>query len=439
MRTTLALPAVLLLAAVAPADDRTDWMKKNAAPLTTIEPADDDTFADLEAFGKAVGDSRIVFLGEQTHGDGATFLAKTRLIRYLHQKKGFDVLAFESGFYDCPFAWEAFKKGEAKPAEAAGMAIFPVWAKSKQVQPLIDYLAAQAKGKTPLELCGFDCQFTGTAARSELGQEVTGLLGKLPDGTFTQRQAEEVFAAFDKLADGKLPDDAALERVAEFRKAVQALKPSDGLPADELGRAKQVLESVGGLVAMKKAADEAEGGNARDKQMAKNFLWLAKEKYPKRKIVVWAASYHTCRSPKDIDWLVEQDGGGVKREAKYAKTETFGDEVCKDKEVGKEVYSVAFTAAEGEWKLMQAKAANKLAGPRGGSLEDLMTKAELTNAFLDLKNPAAGGEWLKKQRWTMRPMGYANMEALWPRSFDGVVFVKTMTPSESVEADDPCK
>src|SRR4051812_14855097 len=103
MRAALALPAVLLLAAPLLADDRTDWVKKNAVPLTSVEPADDDTFADLEAFGKAVGDSRIVFLGEQTHGDGATFLAKTRLIRYLHAKKGFDVLAFESGFYDCPF------------------------------------------------------------------------------------------------------------------------------------------------------------------------------------------------------------------------------------------------------------------------------------------------------------------------------------------------
>lgn len=432
------LLAAVACAAVAPAaDDRTDWLKKNAVPLTSVEPADDDTFADLEAFGKAVGEARVVFLGEQTHGDGATFLAKTRLIRYLHAKKGFDVLAFESGLYDGPFAWEALKKGEMKPAEAAELCVFPIWTRSKQVQPLLEYLAVQAKGKTPLELCGFDCQFSGTAARSELGHDVTGLLGKLPDGTITPRQAEQVFAAFDKLADGKVPDEAGLEKIAEFRKAVQALKASDALSAAELGWAKQVQESVEGLIAFKRGASDTEAGNARDKQMARNFLWLANSKYPKRKVVVWAASFHTCRSPQDIDWLVEQDGGGEKREAKYAKTVTFGDEVCKA--MGAEVYSVAFTAAEGEWKLMQMKTANKLAAPRAGSLEDLMSKAGLTNAFLDLNNSPAGGEWLKKQRWTMRPMGYANMEAIWPRSFDGVVFTKTMTPSEAVEAEDLCK
>ncbi len=96
----------LVVAATAPFalfaadDDRQNWAKTAPIPLKSIDPNETD-FADLDGFGKAVGDARIVFLGEQTHGDGATFHAKTRLIKYLHETKGFDVLAFESGLMDC--------------------------------------------------------------------------------------------------------------------------------------------------------------------------------------------------------------------------------------------------------------------------------------------------------------------------------------------------
>jgi erythromycin esterase-like protein len=129
--------------------------------------------------------------------------------------------------------------------------------------------------------------------------------------------------------------------------------------------------------------------------------------------------------------------GRVKREAKYATTVTFGHEVCKA--IGKDVYSVTFTAARGEWKLMQFEKANQLRAPRKGSLEEMMTDAGLTNAFLDMKAPPAGGDWLRKQRLVMRPMGYQDMEAVWSDVFDGVIFTKTMTPSEMIEVKDKDK
>ncbi|HYE56493.1 MAG TPA: hypothetical protein VD996_16705 [Chitinophagaceae bacterium] len=62
--------------------------------IRTINP-DDKNYADLEPIGKAIGKSRVVVLGEQDHGDGSTLLAKSRLVKYLYEKKGFTVLAFE--------------------------------------------------------------------------------------------------------------------------------------------------------------------------------------------------------------------------------------------------------------------------------------------------------------------------------------------------------
>jgi erythromycin esterase len=432
MRLLPALVTSLFVTTVL-ADDRIEWLKANATPLKTIDPTtENDDFIDLAAFGKAVDDSRVVFLGEQTHGDGATFQAKTRLIKYLHQKKGFDVLAFESGLYDCHHAWEALRKPDAVPREAVELGMFKVWSMSEQVQPLILYLAAEAKGKKPLELCGFDCQFTGTAARSELASDVAGWMARFPEGTLTRRQQDDTFRAFDQLADGKFPDANGLDLVAGFRKHLDDLKPNEKNQATELTWMRQVQQSISGLIEMKQAG-QVKSGSIRDAQMAKNFLWLLKEKYPNRKVIVWAASYHTMRNPMGIDWMVEKDGG-VKREAKYATTVTFGHEVYKV--IGKDVYSVTFTAANGEWKLMQFEQANRLRGPRKGSLEEMFTDAGLTNAFLDLTSSTAGGDWLRKQRLVMRSMGYQDMEAVWPDVFDGVIFIKTMTPSERIEVED---
>ena len=71
----------------------------NSSALASVDPSTPG-FDDLAPFGAALGDRRIVLLTEPTHGDGATFLLKTRLVKYLHEVKGFDVLFIESGLYD---------------------------------------------------------------------------------------------------------------------------------------------------------------------------------------------------------------------------------------------------------------------------------------------------------------------------------------------------
>ena len=70
-----------------------------AVPLRSIDP-DDEDFADLAPLAAVLSGVRVVQLGEQSHGDGAAFFAKARLIRYLHRELGFTVLAFESGLWD---------------------------------------------------------------------------------------------------------------------------------------------------------------------------------------------------------------------------------------------------------------------------------------------------------------------------------------------------
>jgi erythromycin esterase-like protein len=68
--------------------------------------------------------ARIVFLGEEWHGSGATFQARNRVIRFLHERCGFNLLAFEGGLYDCRQAWEFLKEGKMPALDAASYGIF---------------------------------------------------------------------------------------------------------------------------------------------------------------------------------------------------------------------------------------------------------------------------------------------------------------------------
>ncbi|HEY1201996.1 MAG TPA: hypothetical protein VGE79_13485, partial [Niastella sp.] len=84
------------------------FVEEHAQRVVSVDP-DSVNYADLEAVGTAIGNARVVMLGEQDHGDAPAFLAKTRLIKYLHEQKGFDVLAWESNFF-MNYYWEQVKK-----------------------------------------------------------------------------------------------------------------------------------------------------------------------------------------------------------------------------------------------------------------------------------------------------------------------------------------
>ncbi|MBI3406984.1 MAG: erythromycin esterase family protein [Planctomycetes bacterium] len=402
-------------------------LKKNAAPWRTIDPNDDD-FADLAPIGKAIGDARLVWLGEQTHGDGATIHAKIRLIKYLHQKLGFDVIAFESGLYDCRKAWELLKEGKMDPGDAVRHGVFGIWTESEQFQPLIAYLGKQAGGEKPLELAGFDSQFTAKASSKFLVDELAAFLGKLPADDAQKAIHKTVIASVGKLAKAESLDIVAAANFKQCREALE--KHKAGVPAAELAFWKQFLDSAaanGESMAAFKGKENKRAGNLRDAQMAQNLIWLAKTAYPERKILVWAASFHTMRNSTNVDRIGARE---KKLTPVYQGTVTMGDEASKV--LGKETYSIAFVAAEGEFQTPFMPKPGKLARVRDGSFEDLMVKAGHENAFVDLRHLADDGAWLNK-RLVARPLGNADLEADWPQVFDGFVFTKRMFGSARVK------
>lgn len=431
--TCLALATSVALASQdAPqASDATQWLKTNAIPMQTLElHADDDDqfadqFADLAPLAEHIGEARVVLLGEQTHGDGAAFLAKTRLIAWLHQEMGFDVLCFESGLYSCHQAQRQIEAG-THAAVAMEAAIFPIWTRSKQFEPLANYVEAQARGDNPLILAGYDCQLTGSATEQLIPDMVAAVTNATRannpgDGpAMPHADMPRWINAVGTLVNGTVTDgstEAALRSLAEHFEQADANDPEGGhdwwaqVARSLAGQARSALATA------TPGPTLADDFNDRDSQGAENLNWILNEQYPGKKIVVWLANMHAVRDHEGIDTRLPFDYAGVR---------SMGD-VLTDEYLGAdEVYVIACTTYGGRAGNVWRQPGIVAPAPEG-SFEDLCHKAGLDNAVISL--PSAEEAPFLHEPMLARPLGNQPMLAVWPRHVDAFVFQREMTPS----------
>ncbi len=209
--TSLTAPA-----AAQSADALQDWLAANARPVRTVAPEGED-FSDLEPLAAAIGAARVVQLGEPSHNAGSCFSAKVRLVKFLHQRLGFDVVIWESGIYDVALVEAGLRAGE-KPAAAARRGILQNWSWNAECLPLFVYAQQSHATARPLAMAGFDSSMTSPFANlaRELRDYAAG-----PARAALRREAvaatEEVIQAFNALTryvEGLDAINASLTRVA---------------------------------------------------------------------------------------------------------------------------------------------------------------------------------------------------------------------------------
>ena len=415
-----------------PSDHDTEWLREHAIPLRTAASGDDD-FADLEPLRETLGRARIVVLGEGSHGEGTTFTVKTRLVRFLHERLGYDVLAFESGFYECWKAQQRIAAGE-DPAAAFRGAVFKVWTASRQVQPLIDDFARAARSPHPLELTGFDPQFTGALSASFADdlKRTADAAGMSGDAFLARVAAPLANLTEGSYESGELPAAAAR---ADFLAALGELDTRLRGPAGERVPERdfwvQLLGGLRDLAVSSWATDwkaplleDVVNFPVRDRIMGEHLAWLAREKYPNRKIVAWMASGHAARGLSRIE-TARPDLARL-----YQVWRPTGD--VAHALLGDEVYTVGVVAHHGRHKFAILQGEPKvLDPPANGSLEDRFHRAGFELAFLDLRHTRGQPRWLIDPL-VARPLGYEVMRARWREVFDGMLFIDAMELSERV-------
>ena len=369
-------------------------------------------------------------LGEPSHQEGPAFLAKSRLIEFLHQQMGFDVLVFESGMVNGMFAGEALADAEIPLTEAAVSGVFAVWSTSAQCAPTFQYVRDQASTEHPITLAGFDAQVTSQQADVQLLE----VIDRAYQAAGLDAPSDEMLAPIHRLATFRTerpqanefgPLQEKLKALAERLERDRDSVAGESTAALELELARRSVDDLGWFVQMighqmagTLMTDGLDVIRERDRRMGDNLVWLADEYYRGRKLIVWAATRHMVHKQKEIEY---PDNPGM-----YDEMDSAGETVSA--RLGDDLYTIAFTAGGGEVGSVFRDETTPLDPPIEGSVEQAVQMQAMRYGepfqFIDLKGLPVDHPMRSKQ--TMRPLGYAWQNAVWPDQFDAVFYIDRM-------------
>lgn len=382
-----------------------------ASRVVPFDPKGPVMANEAQALDASIGDARIVLLGEPSHGDGAAFAAKARLVEHLHRHRGFDVLAFEADFFALDRAW----RGAPDPSGVDEVArhVYRFWRDSPSIQPLWRLVQERFDSRRPLVVAGIDPRHSGGYAKRSVAEELDAFL----DHTRIERPAEAEWSAFTNLLIEMLEQEyrhrvSATDRV-DFMNTLWMLRERITVTDSETAFWRQELSN---LMWTGRSAWTFEG---RDEGMAENLAWLARERFPEARIVVWAHNFHVV---KDAD-LLAQVHPAYARERRLspgsllasAAKHVLQEEVCSIAVVSGQGRHAA-QAWQGDFETLV-----ELEPPPEGSLEAALLQQGIEAGYVSFKedDPASASTFTMSGTEHGLPL-----EAPWGMLFDGVVFLR---------------
>lgn len=318
-----------------------DQLYSKSSKIRPYKIADTD-FRDLEDIGKSIAEADIVLLGEPSHGDGGAIQMKTRLVKYLHEQKGFDVLLFEADLYAIMFGLSDLDD----PKEIERFAqenIYTCWSESEVSKELWSYYNSELKGPNPLLIGGFDVRHAGRYSKDTLLPHLENLLSTIGYNIetdsyklFTKDLSYMLKKEFRSKKDSVDPKNFNLE-VDRVEEAVRYSR----LDAKERNLSMIEINNIRNLFA------HLIDGKSRDAIMAQNFILLSRYIFPGQKILVWSHNNHNVLDVNTYASYSKEFADNWYRNDTYRGFTYFGTDLYR--EFGDRIYSLAITSGSGNY------------------------------------------------------------------------------------------
>lgn len=282
-------------------------------PLQTLDPL--ASLDDLEWLGDAIGDARVVAIGESAHYNRESFQLRHRLLRYLVERHNFSAYLQESGFVEGWLVdhWVRGGEGQLGQVMADGLtSLMGLWAEMRvQLEWMRDHNSAapDAVGFYGIDLPGSNVSLLpgldaviGYLAQAEPDFKVDPSIRET-SATFAAASAFSAPAAIDgyaKLAPERR--DALTAGLADLTARMRARR-IDYLrltTLDSYERALRCLDVTVALDALWRASalgDRREMMVARDATIADSVEWILRRE---RRVVLGAHNAHIQRWSADL-------------------------------------------------------------------------------------------------------------------------------------------
>ena len=381
------------------------YVEESLVPIRTIDP-DDVDFEDLRTLKASIGEASVVLLGEQDHGDAPTFLAKTRIIKFLHQQMGFDVLVFESDFYGLSRSWEYTKAGQAE-INAYRHDIYPMWANCFECAELFRYLESTLGTDSELTVAGADPKPDLKFSEDNLLVELSGLIGE--KRLLTDRENKQRFL---EILEETMINQYNSKATADQKEFFLTMTEEMGEKIEEGSFWHQQLKGLRGFVL--NAWDPLGSNNHRDTQMADNMMWLINQKFKGRKVIFWGSNSHIFKNFAQTSDYQKRAGS--------SDTTNMGTYL--HRVLGEKMYVLGFTSHSGQAGRLYGQQFD-INPPMPHHFEYWMNGLGASYGFVDFKHASFRGE---PRGFWMKALLHMPNNLNWFNLFDGIFYIEEMYP-----------
>ena len=287
-------------------DEWKNWIKQNSMPVRSLKS---DDYSDLVFLNPLVKNKNIIQMGEVAHRIAEQNRGRVRLIKYLHQKHKFNVIAFESGFYDCYHTNKNMASLSGRDAVISSL--YSMW-HTTDLRDLYNYIKSTQQTENPLYLSGFDIRPTGRSCytRPEFFKNIVSKI----DSDFAGVIAEQDSVLVQWLTDRPYVDNYI---ISNYESLVQYYDDLISLLTENEKVLRNDFDQVTLQIALQSAIsirvnldqrntvkfESRDRSFIRDQQMFEHFKYIKETQYPNQKIIVWAHNYHIQNDPEPVGYV----------------------------------------------------------------------------------------------------------------------------------------